>query len=224
MAAAVAFLCFGCAHVPREAVQLSYQIGQDLPRLHESFDSLIHDRFEDFRAQRNGYVDEVWAPTFLGRWIEEGKLVAVARGETVWSFDTESFAAPTPGKAKAQLLATIQEWSQVAIAQIEMKRHSLIDPLDQEEDSLRSQVREAFTRMVQANSYITAHLASLKHVEDAQDEALQALRLKDLRDSIDRSLKQVSENARTGLEAVRRLDGLVEKASRHMSQPTEVHR
>src|SRR6267142_1829924 len=61
-------LSFGCAHVPKEAVQLSYQIGQDLPRLHESFDGLIRDRFEDFRAQRNAYVDDVWAPTFLARW------------------------------------------------------------------------------------------------------------------------------------------------------------
>jgi len=209
LAALTFSLCAGCAHVPPEAVKLSYQIGQDLPRLHESYDQLIHDRFDDFRARRNGYVDEVWSPTFLSRWIERAKLVETAKGEVVWSFENKAFVAPTAGKEKVQLLATVREWSRQALAQIEKKRRSLLDPLDQDEQELRRQVREAFTRVIEANAYVTAHLASLRHVEEAQDEALQALRLKDLRDSINVSLTRASARAITGLEAVRKADSVV---------------
>ena len=169
----------GCAHVPPEAVKLSYQIGQDLPRLHESYDSLVHQRFEDFRARRKAYLDEVWTPDFLPRWIEKGRLVDVANGTVVWSFDTASFVRPTPGQERSQLLSTISEWSAQAVGKVEKKRKELLDPLDQDEKELRRQVQEAFTRVVQANAYITAHLQSLRDVEEAQDEALKALDIKD---------------------------------------------
>ncbi len=169
----------GCAHVPPEAVQLSYQIGQDLPRLHESYDSLIHQRFEDFRARRRAYLDEVWTTAFLSRWIETGRLADVADGTVVWSFDTNSFVKPTPGQEKAQLLATINEWTGQAVGKLEKKRKELLDPLDHDEKELRRQVQDAFNRVVQANAYITAHLQSLRDVEQAQDEALKALDIKD---------------------------------------------
>jgi len=207
----------GCAHVPPEAVKLSYQIGQDLPRLHESYDSLVHQRFEDFRARRKAYLDEVWTPDFLPRWIEKGRLVDVANGTVVWSFDTASFVRPTPGQERSQLLSTISEWSAQAVGKVEKKRKELLDPLDQDEKELRRQVQEAFTRVVQANAYITAHLQSLRDVEEAQDEALKALGIKDLRDSINGALAKASDEAADGLDKVRKADGLIDKAKEAMN-------
>ncbi len=207
----------GCAHVPAEAVKLSYQVGQDLPRLHESYDNLIHERFEDFRARRKAYLEEVWAPDFLSRWIEKGRLVDIAKGTIVWSFDTASFIKPTPGNEKMQLLTTINEWSAQAVGKIEKKRKELLDPLDRDEKELRRQVQEAFTRVMQANAYITAHLQSLRNVEEAQDEALKALGIKDLRDSINKALAKASDEAAAGLDKVRKADGLVDKAKEAMN-------
>jgi len=211
-------LFFGCAHVPPEAVQLSYQIGEDLPKLHASYDLLVQQRFEDLRRQRSAYVDEVWAPAFLARWIAAGRLVEVAQGSVVWSFESTAFVAPTTGKEKVELLSTVSEWANQAIAQISKKRAALLDPLDQQERDLRAKVAEAFSRVVQANAYITAHLESLQHVEQAQDEALKAFKLKDLRDEIDNTLAKVSDEAAKGLEKVREADGLLEKAKGSMTQ------
>ena len=208
----VVLLAAGCSHVPKEAVQLSYQVGQDLPRLHESYDALIQGRFADFRARRNAYVDEVWAPDYIRRWIENGRLVDVAKGGVVWSFDTGSFVPPTVGKEKTQLLATVQEWANAAVAEIANKRSELLGPLDKEEKELRALVAEAYGRVIQANAYITAHLASLQSVEQQQDEALKALQLKDLRDKIDAALAKASADAATGLDAVKKADGLLDKA------------
>jgi hypothetical protein len=213
-AAFAASVTSACSHVPKEAVQLSYQIGQDLPRLHESYDALIHARFEDFKARRTAYVDDVWAPEYLSRWIVAGKLVDTAQGTLVWSFETTSFVSPSPGKEKAQLLATVHEWASVALDEIEAKRAELLEPLDRDEKALRKQVHDAFTRLIQANAYITAHLASVRNVEEQQDEVLKALSIKTLRDEIDAALMKASESAATGLDALRKADGLVDKAEK----------
>lgn len=204
-------LLFGCSHVPKEAVQLSYQIGQDLPRLYESHDNLIRATYENLRARRNAYVDDVWAPQMLASFIDKGKLVDTAAGRVVWSADTASFVAPTPGKEKVQLLSTVSEWARAAVAKIERKRKTVLEPLDREEAELRKQVQEAFARVIQANAYITAHLASLRGVEETQDEVLAALKLKELRDSINSALAKASEGAAAGLEQIRKADGLVDK-------------
>jgi len=131
----------------------------------------------------------------------------------VWSFEAKSFVAPTPGKEDVQLLATVREWSDQAISQVERKRRALLDPLDQEEKEIRKQVAEAFSRVIQGNAYVTAHLASIRHVQDEADGDLQALRIKDLRDSIDSTLIGASNKAAAGLDIVRKADGLVDKAA-----------
>ena len=207
-----ALLGGGCAHVPPEAVQLSYQVGQDLPQLHQAYDNLIHQHFEDLRMRRSAYVDEVWAPDFLRRWIAAGRLVEVAQGKAVWSFDKADFVTPTRDQP-VEMLATVREWSEQAIWQIEQKRRGLLDPLDKDEEQLRRVVKDAFTRVIQANAFITAHLASVRRVEQGQDQALKELGLKDLRDTIDNGLVAASDAAAKGLEEVRKADQLLDRAT-----------
>jgi len=201
----------GCAEVPKEAVQLSYQVGQDMSHLYESYDALIHTRFEELRATRVAYLDNIWTPKFVATWVQKGRLLDVAQRKIVWSFQTSAFVPPTPGREDNELLTSVNEWSGQAVAHIESKRRALLDPIDRDEAELRAKVREAFDRVIQANAIVTAHLASVTHVQNAQDEALKALGLKELRDEINKGLIEASDKAAQGLETIKNTDQTVDK-------------
>lgn len=203
-------LFIGCASVPKEIVELSYRTGQDIAALHESYDNLIHEFYDQLREQRITYLENRWAPRFVKKWIKNGELVRVAKGELVWMDDVGGFGAPSTANADAELLETVQLWADEAIRQIEKKRSKLLDPLYAEEDSLRSAVSQAFNQVVQANATITAHLHSLQEIKEMQDDALKGLGLHGFREQINGFLLKASERAAEGLERVKEIDEKVE--------------
>ena len=107
---------------------------------------------------------------------------------------------------------TVRQWAQSAIGQIDKKKAELLDPLNAKETELTASIDDAFGQLNRGNATITAHLNSLRKVQEVQDEALAAVHLKDLRDKIDDSLVQVSDEAAKGLDQVRKADGIVKKA------------
>lgn len=201
-----------CASVPPEAVELSYLVGRDIGKLQQSYDLLLEQRFEDYRAQRITYLEDVWAPAFIAEWIRDGRLVDTARGGVVYDESQDKFVAPTPGREQQQLLSTIYGWSDAAIFEINDKRASLLDPLDEQERQVRREARAAFDQLIRANALITAHLNSIREVQDFQNQALEALGIEDVVSSLNDSLVQVSNRARDGLDAIRRADGHLGRA------------
>ncbi len=200
-----------CAHVPPEAVQLSYQLGQDLESLYASYDEMIHDRFEELRARRTAYVDQEWARVYLAKFIEKGRLVEMAQGAVVLDVGHTRFVPPTAGREKLELLDSVAAWSRSAVRGIERKRAELVAPLDDQERAVRRDLREAFGRLLHANAYVSAHLASASGVQQQQDELLQRLGIKELRDRIDGQLVKASEDAAAALQRIRAGDELVDE-------------
>ena len=113
---------------------------------------------------------------------------------------------------------TVLGWADTAVYFIEQKRSQLIEPLNEEEKRLRDDVREAFARVIRGNAHITAHLNSLRKVHEVQDEMLDALDIKDLRDRINDVLVKASQTAVTGLEEIRMADGLVDESVKKLNQ------
>lgn len=201
----------GCSSIPKEVVELSYREGQDLRALQRSYDLLICKFYDQLRSNRIEYLDNTWIPLYVEKWIKKGRLLDVAQGHTVWSEDQGAFVPPTEGKESSELLQTISFWAQEALIEIQFKRDSLLKPLDSDEETLRKDVQEAFYQIIQANATITAHLNSLREVQEVQDDALQALQVKDLRDRINDALDNASQKASQGLEEIKKAD---EKALR----------
>ena len=207
-----------CATVPKEVVELSYLVGSDLNTLHASYDRLIHTRYEALRKIRMDYLNDEWVPHFVKDWIAEGELVRTAKGELVWDDATNDYVEvsdpqrATPESISNQL-STIVAWADTAIYYIEQKRSELIGPLDEEEQALRSEVREAFARVSHANAHITAHLNSLRGVQEVHDDILKALDLGSFRDSINQMLVSASQRASDGIAEIRKADGLVDQAA-----------
>ena len=106
-----------------------------------------------------------------------------------------------PATAQAQLLGSVLAWSESAMADIEDKRASLIGPLDKEEKALLASVDEAFLRAGRGNAAITAHLNSIRKVQNIEGEFMKALGIKDMREDIMKTLADSSNRARTALDS-----------------------
>ena len=197
-----------CTTVPKEVVVLSYRMGEDLSALQASYLNLVHRFFGTLREERTRYLDEEWTPVFIKDWCLKGRLLDVAKGDIVWSDEAGNFVKPIQGKEKEGLLFTVRSWSLAAVKKIEAKKDALLEPLDDQEAQLVSWVNDAFERFFRGNAVITAHLNSLRKVQEVQDDALAALHLKDLRDKINDALATASDTAITTLEGIKKADGI----------------
>ena len=196
-----------CSTVPKEVVELSYVMSNDIRAVHKSYVDLINKNYDYFRKDRLDYLNNEWKPLFIERFVKKGRLVDIARGQVVWSPERRDFTQPPQMGKEEALLSSIAFWSNAAITQLEKKRHELLDPLDKDEEELIATVNDAFDRLYRANAVITAHLNSLREVQEVQDDALKALDLKDIRDRINDLIINASEKAKTGLEKIKELDG-----------------
>lgn len=207
----------GCGSVPKEVVELSYVMGEDLHSMNSSYEKLIHEYFENLRSQRRNYIDDVWYPRFLENWRDDGELVEIAKGKLIFSEKTNGLINTPTGTDPKESLETLNDWVDFALYAYEVKENELIKPIDDDENMLRTNVNQAFMRLVRANSTITAHLNSLRKVNEVQDEVLGALNIKDLRDKINDALVKISVDAKDSLEKVKEADKKVSNLTRQVN-------
>jgi len=108
------------------------------------------------------------------------------------------------------VLLGVRLWAEVAVEEIEKKKKELIDPIDKNEKELLNSIDEVFAQLIRANAAITAHLNSIRKVKEVQDEALQALKVKDLRDKINNGLIFASDEANEAIEKVKKAEGIID--------------
>jgi len=192
-----------CTTIPKETVELSYLMGQDLRELQRSYDQMIVDRFDDYRSEREAYLDDEWIPLFLEDWVSTGRLIETARGEVVWDIEKEMFVNPSAGEAQQQRLDTVLIWSREAVYAIEQKRKELLAPLNSREAEVRRDVREAFDQIIAANAHITAQLNSLRDVQEIQQDITRRLQVDDELAQINEMLSNTSQWADDQLESIK---------------------
>lgn len=174
VALTASFMIAGCASVPRESVDLSYALGQDLEALHQSHQELIGRYFEALRAQVNEAIDSVFIPAYVNSFVSSGKLIQHAQNQ------------------RADL---VEAWARLAVKRIDRERRERLQPLYEAERELLASVNEAFDKAIRANAVITAQLASVVKTQQTQDELLESVKLKGLREKINTGLAAASRKA-----------------------------
>ena len=91
-------------------------------------------------------------------------------------------------------------------------KRELLNPIDQDEKALLISVDDAFARIIRANATVTAHLNSLRKVQEVQDDSLKALKLKDLRDQINHQLALASEKTQGVIDKIEKSEAFIKKA------------
>ena len=196
-------LIASCSTIPKEAVELSYVVGQDLSSVQLSYNSLIDQFYENLINQRREYLDKIWYPEFLSIWRDDGELLAIAKKEKIFSVDEDQLI-PTPnGTSEKEHLETLNDWVQFALYAYESKEQDLVEPLENEKKHLKENVNTAFLRLITANATITAHLNSIREVQEVQDEVLEALNIRDIRDEVNSVLSDASNKAQEELDKIK---------------------
>lgn len=164
----------GCATVPRESVDLSYAVGEDIESIHQSYRELIRRYFEALRGQVTDKIDQVFIPAYVNGFVTSGKLIQHAQNQ------------------RADL---VEAWARIAVRRIDHERRERLQPLHDAERELIASVDEAFDKVTRANATITAQLHSVVKTQQAQDDMLGSVKLKNLRERIYGALAKASEKA-----------------------------
>jgi hypothetical protein len=204
---------FSCARVPSQAVVLSRTVGERLPALQASHEAFISAYFEVSRERMEDFIDQRWIPTFLGNFVHDADLMqklenvqpltsgqntqlqaklqesGISPMDQVKVIRAVNVAFGDPDRGKLVLL-----FSEAALKQIETKRKSLLNPIDEQERQSLEELRKVYAQVEQAQSTVTAHLSSIHKVSEEQDQVLARLGLLKERDAIiDKALQTNQE-------------------------------
>lgn len=167
-------LAAGCTSVPKESVELSYLVGQDLEALHDSYRVLVKAHFAGLRRDIDDKIDEVFVPAFIDDFVESGRLV---------------------GHVQNERPDLVLAWAREAVRNIDAERQERLAPIDEAEAELLESIDQAFSRVIHANAVVTAHLNSIREVQEVQTELLDRAGLRDVRDRITDALVSASDEA-----------------------------
>jgi hypothetical protein len=184
-----------------------------LPDLQSSHEAFVSAYFQLSRARVEDFLDQRWIPTFLGNFVQQADLmqklenvqaltpeqntrlqaklqdagISTADQPKVIHAVNSAFGDPDRGK---QVLL----FSEAALKQIEAKRKSLLNPIDEQERRSLEELRKIYAQVEQAQSTVTAHLSSIRKVTEEQDQVLARLGLLKGRDAIvDKALQTNQE-------------------------------
>jgi hypothetical protein len=199
-------LLAGCSTtVPKEVVELSYQMEKDLVQVQAGYISLAKQHVAVLKQQREDYLRHEWIPLFVKGWITDGKLIELADGSLVYDESVDDYRAPRQDESELQL-DNIVEWSAIALEMIDDKRQALMAPLDKAEKELTEDINRSFASLLLGNQTISAHLNSIRKVQEVQNELLKKAEWGGLRNRLNEKLSKLSGEAREGLDQIRKLD------------------
>lgn len=186
----------GCtAKLPAEIVTLSSSMEKQLLSLQQSQVTLVQAHFQMVRQQREDWIRTVWLQEFLKTFIKTGQLEETVRGEVVWDDVKKQFVAPRAPYEDIQKFDTLMVWTEQVQKQLATKNAELITPLDTLEKNLLEKVNAAYAQLIANNATITAHLVSIKNVEDVQARLLNEAGLEDLNKDITKTMSKISEKS-----------------------------
>lgn len=214
-------LVVSCAQVPKESVELSTTVGRDIAAAHESHRKLAQTLFARIKRDVNRFVDDVYAPHQI-QVVLEGQRERKAAGNRNNLFSILDIASERPGDARAQkdVLDFMQAVVELVRADIEDYREKRLGPVQKQEEEVLLAIDRLYVQMARGNAEVTAHLASIVKVHEAQDELLRKANLDGLREKVGTALGATSEKVAEFVGKARKVEGAVDKSAAQMDKLT----
>jgi hypothetical protein len=211
---AFTLLFCSCAQIPRESVELSTTVGRDISTMHQSHLNLANALFSRMKQDVNRFVDNVYAP-FQIQFILAKQKERQAAGDENNLFSVLENAARNPQNAQAQkdTVLVMQAIVEAIHTDVEDYRSTRLAPILQQEQEVISQIELVYDQIEKGNAAVTAHLASVIKVHEAQDELLQKVNLEGLRQKIGVRLGITSEKLNVFANKAKKVEGSIDKAA-----------
>jgi len=210
-----------CAQVPKESVELSTTVGRDVAAAHGSHRKLAQTLFARIKRDVNRFVDDVYAP-FQIQFVLEQQKQRKAQGNPNNLFSILEYASQRAQDAQAQkdALGAMQIIVEDVRADVEEYRSMRLAPVLKQEDEVVAAIDRVYEQIKRGNATLTAHLASVVKVHEAQDELLSKANLEGLRQKVGVSLSDASERVAEFVGKAKKVEGSVDKASAQIKKLT----
>jgi hypothetical protein len=194
-----------CVSIPKETVELSATLGNDLVVLHDSHRNSVTLLFSRMKGDVSSFVDDVYAP-FVIHYVLQQEMQAHKQGDTSL-YSTIELAGKEGGMENTDAAIKVMDnFLNSARSQIEKKRRELLGPILEQEASTIAEVDQSYQNVIYANTSITNYLRSIRRVKDAQQEALSGIGLEGLDSKITGSLVELSGKVSAAVEKGREID------------------
>jgi len=187
----------GCATVPKETVQLSEIVGEQIEQMEVSHEGFVRLYYGRLRNDVNRFLVEKWIPEFLARAaqneefrrdhdiayavsrLDTGAVEITVRGDI--PSDVRQLVLEGVQQAiqqqRAKLGEVLVDFGQSALEQIELQRAEMIGPIDEQERMVLTALREGYADIQRAQAAIEGLLESAVEVEREREVVLAKMQL-----------------------------------------------
>lgn len=183
--------CLACASIPPGPILLSEKLGQDLQIVQQAHLNAIDIHFNDIKRNVNSFIDETYSPYIINYVLTKEYLSFQQNQPSL--FTTMVHAATEKNKTNTDSVVNdMQAFLSAAKRQIESKRRSLAEPIEEQENIIKQAINTSYSNMVNANNSITVYLQSLQDLKKAQSQALNRIGLTGADTLITQNLSKLS--------------------------------
>lgn len=209
-----------CVSIPKETVQLSKVLGNDLIILHDSHRNMVELYYDKIETDINSFIDDVYSP-FIIHYVLKAELENYTNGEPSL-YGTIETAGKTEGKIEADnALNTMTEFLEDANKQINSKRDELLLPILKQKKEIIANINKSYENAIYANSTITGYLESIRKVKESQQEALSFIGLEGTDEALNNALLQASEIVNTAVNKGKEIDVKSDEALDQIKEITD---
>lgn len=156
----------GCATVPKEAGQLSAELGKQISSIEDSHISLLNKYFKGKKNEIDNFIKDEWAPLLTKKFFENSEI------SDAWNTVVTNNDKTEREEFLAMAGNAIQK-------QVTRKRLELLKPLEDLEDALEREIRLAYNRAYSMNNTITSFLFSTSELTENQNRYLEMIGVTD---------------------------------------------
>lgn len=154
------FSLLSCVSVPKEAPQLSHELGVQLQELESSHLALTQNFFDGKRKEVRAFIDDDWAPLFAENFFNQ-PAIAQAWNEIVASDDKE---------ARLEFITLV---APEIVFQTEKAYQKIIEPMEELESHLVRAIRNKYDYSFEMNRTLTDYLSTASKTSEIRWNYLQ---------------------------------------------------
>lgn len=187
-------LICGCTTAPRETVELSEIVGEQIVELQRSHEQFVSLYFDSLRKDVDEFIRDRWIPTFYGNIVSgqgaggaefrEQLDIAYKLATLDWpaAISVDEIDDPDVRSAvraaidgiieeqSASLGGVLVDFANAAQIEINKRRASLMEPIDKQEALILSELRATYADVQRGHATIEAYLGSVVDVVEQQDQ------------------------------------------------------
>lgn len=159
-------LLLACASIPKEAPELSAELGKRLSAIESSHITLLNQFFNTKRQAVDEFIEEEWMPTFTENFFSNPKI------KTAW----DTVVRENDKQERLNFLLFTGPKLQKALYQ---KKKELIEPLNELEKMIAKTIRAEYAQANAINNSVTSLLYFAAKIDDNRERYLAMLGVSD---------------------------------------------